>query len=133
MSPDMALAITAGVGVPVLLAAAPGLWHFHKWLSRVESSLLTVETRSRQLETNGGSHVADVPAAAQRIEAELVRVRKESAASAASARESADLAVGTAALAVQAVERVAGDVRNVQQMITLHLAAGHKDHVPGDK
>lgn len=128
MSPDMALAITAGVGVPTVLALIPGLWHLHKWLGRVETGLNIVESRSVQLTTNGGSHVADVPAAAARIEESLAAVREEAVAASAAARQSADLAVATSALAIKSVERMAGDVRNVQSMITLHLAAGHKDH-----
>jgi hypothetical protein len=77
MSPDMAVAVAAGVGVPLLLAAVPGTWHLHKWLSRVESTLAVVESRSVQLTPNSGSHVADVPEAVKLLGVKLDAVRSD--------------------------------------------------------
>jgi hypothetical protein len=129
MNGQMEVLIAGGIAVPLFIATVPGLWHLHKWLSRLERSVSVVEARSQQLEPNGGSHVGDLPEVIRRVEKKIDAVRDSAATDATASRKAAELAVTTSALAVQAVERMAGDVRNVQNMITLHLAAGHKEHV----
>lgn len=128
-SPSSTAASWVSVLVMVLLTGAiPGLWKLHRWLNRIERGLQVVEERSVQLTKNSGTHVADMPEAVKRIETELRRVGDEATRAATSARASADLAVASSTVAVRAVESVASEVRAVGQMVTLHMAAGHKEH-----